>query len=137
MAEQKFFIGVHGVIASRGRMLVLRRAARMSYQPDAWDLPGGHLSLGEDVQECLAREIKEETGLEMVIDRLLCVHKTPAEPYLQAIYACRLALYQRVMLRPEEHEESRWVTLEELAALDLIPYLAGILRRRILDYVRA
>ncbi len=137
MAEEKFFIGVHGVIASRGRMLVLRRAARMSYQPGAWDLPGGHLALGEDVEECLAREIKEETGLEVAIDRLLCVHKTPAQPYVQAIYVCRLAVYQRAVLRPEEHEESRWVTLEELAALDLIPYLAGILRRRILDYVRA
>ncbi|MGH7864091.1 MAG: NUDIX domain-containing protein [Candidatus Binataceae bacterium] len=137
MAEQQFFVGMHSAIVSRGRMLVLRRAASLSYQPGAWDLPGGHLALGEDLEQCLAREIKEETGLDIAVDRLLCVHKTPAEPYLQAIYACHVAVYQRVALRPAEHEESRWVTLDELASLDLIPYLAGILRRRILDYVRA
>ncbi|MGH7948869.1 MAG: NUDIX domain-containing protein [Candidatus Binataceae bacterium] len=136
MTEQKFFVGVHGVIASRGRMLVLRRAAPMTYKPGAWDLPGGHLALGEDVEECLAREIKEETSLDVSVERLLCVHKTPSEPYVQAIYACRLSVYQRVILRPDEHEESRWVTLEELGAFELIPYLSTILQRRILDYVR-
>lgn len=31
-----------------------------------WELPGGGLSFGEKPQECLVREIKEETGLELV-----------------------------------------------------------------------
>ena len=41
MAEVRFYVGVHGVIANRGRMLVLRRAPTMRYAPGAWDLPGG------------------------------------------------------------------------------------------------
>ena len=114
---------------------MLKRAGRMSYQPGSWDLPGGHLALGEDFKDCLLREVKEETGLEIAIERLLGVNKTPSEPYLQAFYACRSMVYRKVTLRPDEHAESRWVTLEEMATMELIPYLKTILHRGLLDYV--
>jgi uncharacterized membrane protein len=41
-----------------------------------------------------------------------------------------------VQLRPNEHVEHRWVTLDELASLELIPYLAAILQRGMLSYVK-
>ena len=135
MVEAKFFVGVHGVISNRGRILVLRRAARMPYQPGAWDLPGGHLALAEDLEQCLLREVKEETGLEIAIERLLGVNKMPSEPYIQAFYACRSLVYRKITLRPYEHAESRWVTPEEMAAMELIPYLKTILDRGLLDYI--
>ena len=136
MAEQQFYVGVHGVIANRGRILVLRRAKRMPYKPDSWDLPGGHLAAGESFEECLLREIKEETGLDASIDRLLGLNPMVKEPYVQALYACRLIIYQTVQLRPDEHSEHRWATLDELKAMDLIPYLARFLERGLLAYVK-
>ena len=37
---------------------------------------------------------------------------------------------------PEEHDEGRWVTLDELSRMsDVIPYLEGMLRRGMLDYL--
>ena len=57
-------------------------------------------------------------------------------PYLQAFYACRLTVFQNVKLRPDEHVEHRWVTLDELASLEVIPYLASILNRGMLSYVK-
>jgi 8-oxo-dGTP diphosphatase len=137
MAEERFYVGVHGVIANRGRVLVLRRAPAMSYRPGAWDLPGGHLGLGETFEECLLREIREETGLEAAIERLIGLHVMPGEPYLQALYACRLATYRNLRLRPDEHVESRWVTPEELAVMDgLIPYLSSVIERGMLAYLK-
>ncbi len=133
MAEDQFWIGVHGVIANEAKLLVLRRAPSMSYQPGSWDLPGGHLAIGELTEECLAREIEEETGLTVNIDRLLGVHNSVG-PYVQIIYACSLAHPPReVKLRPWEHVESRWVMPAELDRLELIPYLEGIRRRGMLD----
>jgi 8-oxo-dGTP diphosphatase len=136
MAEAQFFVGIHGVIANRGRILVLRRAPGMPYRPGSWDLPGGHLAIGESFEGCLLREIKEETSLEVAIERLLGLHRAVSEPYLQALYACRLSVYQKVQLSPQEHIESRWATLAELEAMELIPYLEGILRGGMLSYVK-
>ncbi|HVN64462.1 MAG TPA: NUDIX hydrolase [Candidatus Binataceae bacterium] len=136
MAEQQFYVGVHGVIANRGRILVLRRAERMPYRPGSWDLPGGHLAAGESFEQCLVREVKEETALDVSIDRLLGLNAMPVEPYLQALYECRLTVYQTVRLRADEHAEHSWVTPEELRNMNLIPYLEAFLKRGLLAFVR-
>jgi 8-oxo-dGTP pyrophosphatase MutT (NUDIX family) len=135
MAEDRFWVGVHGVIAQGGKLLVLKRAPSMPYMPGAWDLPGGHLVIGESFEECLAREIEEETGLTIATPRLLGIHNS-AGPYLQAIFACAIAGDAHdIRLRPHEHIEARWVAPSELAQLELISYLEGILRRGMLDFV--
>jgi 8-oxo-dGTP diphosphatase len=138
MAEDQFWVGVHGVIARGGRLLVLKRAPTMKYKPGSWDLPGGHLKVGESFEECLAREIEEETGLTIAPPRLLGIHNSIG-PYLQAIFACEVAGevgdLQRLRLRPFEHAEARWVSPAELDLLELIPYLEGIARRGMLEFV--
>ena len=138
MAESQFWIGVHGIIADRGRLVVLRRAGRMPYRPGHWDLPGGHLALGESIEECLAREVGEETGLVIEIERALGLYKEPPAPYVQALFACRPADARReLILMPDEHDEGRWVTLDELVRMhNVIPYLEGMLRRGMLDYLK-
>jgi 8-oxo-dGTP diphosphatase len=135
MAEAQFWIGIHGAIINRERMLILRRAPEMAYHPGSWDLPGGHLALHEDIHECLLREIEEETGLSVEIGPMIGLNKMPASPYVQMIYACGLTGERReIRLRPGEHDAARWVTLTELRALpSLIPYLEMILRRGLLD----
>jgi 8-oxo-dGTP diphosphatase len=135
MAEQQFYVGIHGVIANRGRILVLMRAPGMPYRPGSWDLPGGHLAFGESFEDCLIREVREETALDISIERMLGLHSMISEPYLQALYACRLKVFQSLQLRPEEHVEHRWVTPAEMERLELIPYLAAILKRGMLNYV--
>jgi 8-oxo-dGTP diphosphatase len=135
MAEDRFWVGVHGVIADAGKILVLRRAPSMSYQPGAWDLPGGHLAIGESFEECVAREIAEETGLTVALEGLLGIHNSVGA-YVQAIYRCRLAGPPHdIRLRPYEHIEARWIAPTKLGELELIPYLDGILRRGMLDFV--
>jgi uncharacterized membrane protein len=59
-----------------------------------------------------------------------------SEPYLQALYSCRLTVFKNVQLRPDEHVEHRWATPAELASLELIPYLAAILKRGMLSHVK-
>ena len=108
----------------------------MGYKPGTWDLPGGHLAIGESFEECLAREVEEETGLAISAPRLLGIHNSVG-PYVQAIFACAIAIdAPEIRLRPHEHIESRWVAPTALSQLELIPYLEGILRRGMLDFVK-
>jgi ADP-ribose pyrophosphatase YjhB (NUDIX family) len=44
-----------------------------------WALPGGGLDLGESYAECCVREVREETGLEVEILRLVGIYSNPTE----------------------------------------------------------
>ena len=56
-------VGIVGVVIEAGRALLIRR----SNEPlrGQWSIPGGYLELGESLKEGVARELLEETGLEV------------------------------------------------------------------------
>jgi 8-oxo-dGTP diphosphatase len=59
-------IVVGGLIAdSRGRILLLKRSPD-EFMPGAWEIPSGGVEAGEELEAALRREIREETGLELV-----------------------------------------------------------------------
>ena len=60
---------VGAVAVDSDRLLLIRRAT----QPEAgrWSLPGGRVEHGETMVEAVVREVREETGLEVLCDRLI------------------------------------------------------------------
>jgi 8-oxo-dGTP diphosphatase len=56
-------VGVGGVVIENGRALLIRRASEPLR--GQWSIPGGTLELGESLQEGVARELLEETGLQV------------------------------------------------------------------------
>ena len=59
------YVGVGAVIVDEGRVLLVKR----KYEPLAgqWSLPGGAVEVGETLEESIAREMLEETGLEITV----------------------------------------------------------------------
>jgi len=51
------------VFDSEKRLLVTRRRETLKIFPSAWVLPGGHIELGESLEDGVIREIQEETGI--------------------------------------------------------------------------
>jgi 8-oxo-dGTP diphosphatase len=56
-------VGVGGVVIENGRALLIRRASEPLR--GEWSIPGGMLELGETLEEGVARELLEETGLQV------------------------------------------------------------------------
>ena len=58
-------VGVGGVVIEDERVLLIRRGTEPL--KGQWSIPGGTLELGETLVEGAARELKEETGLEVSV----------------------------------------------------------------------
>lgn len=62
-------VGIGGVVIESGRTLLIRRG----HEPllGEWSIPGGSLELGETLEEGVARELLEETGLQVRVVELI------------------------------------------------------------------
>lgn len=62
-------IGVGGVVIAEGRALLIRRGSEPL--KGQWSIPGGMLETGETIAEGVARELCEETGVEVRVLELI------------------------------------------------------------------
>ena len=58
-------VGIGGVVIENGRALLIKRGSEPLL--GQWSIPGGTLELGESLQQGVARELLEETGLKVKV----------------------------------------------------------------------
>lgn len=52
------------IMSKDDKLLLTKRQQRMIF-PNAWVLPGGHIEPGETFEECVVREVWEESGIKV------------------------------------------------------------------------
>ena len=72
MTEQKRPLACVGVVCRRGDDVLLIKRGREPLK-GKWSIPGGKIDLGEAVRDAALRELREETGVEGRITRLIDV----------------------------------------------------------------
>jgi len=93
------------------RVLLFQRDDRPDIPfPNQWDVPGGHVEIGETPEECIVREMKEEMGLDLDGFRLFCVRNF--KDRIEYTYWKRAALnIDEITLT--EGQRLQWFTREE------------------------
>ena len=80
-----FRIGVNALIFDDGRVLLAHRR-----DIDWWNLPGGGMEISETVAEAVCREVREETGLEVQVERLVGVYSKPQKQEVVLTFRCKV-----------------------------------------------
>ena len=120
-SPQVRLVVVAAVIESHGRILACQRRKNDAFGLK-WEFPGGKVQPGEQPAQALARELKEELGVEAAIgEEVYRTRHRCAEMAreLELIFFTTQA--NETDMRNLAFEEMRWVRPEDLADLDFLP----------------
>jgi ADP-ribose pyrophosphatase YjhB (NUDIX family) len=126
-------VGVGAVIVNNDRVLVVRRATEPL--KGQWSIPGGMLELGEKLRDGLAREVLEETGLEVEVGDVLDVFDSifpDAEGRTQYHYVLidyRCSVRGGEAVAGSDVSEVRWVGEDEFNGLGMKEVTVGVIRK--------
>ena len=116
-------VGVGAVIIHNGKILLVKRGSEPGR--NKWSIPGGLVELGETIIETTVREVKEETGLDIEVQRLVDVVDNMETDEggrfrYHFIIIDFLAALKRGNLKAESDViEAQWVRLAEVEEYDL------------------
>ena len=104
----KHSVSVAGIVVREDdRVLVIKRDDNGN-----WEAPGGILELDESFESGVQREVLEETGLAVAVERLTGVYKNLTHGIVALVYRCRPVGGEPHAT--EEAREIRWMTKEEV-----------------------
>lgn len=124
-------VGVGTIVLKDGRVLLVQRGAQPAY--GKWSVPGGMLDLGESLHDAAAREVKEETGLDVEVGPLVdIVERVILDDDGRVQYHFIIVDFVAKWLSGEPVAASdaldvRWVDLHELEGLDTTEGLVPVI----------
>ena len=118
MNERKHIEVVAAIIVRDGRIFATQRG--YGEWKDWWEFPGGKIEPGESTEDALKREIREELATEIEVDELLTTveYDYPKFHLTMHCYLCTIISGDLSLL---EHEDARWLALDELDCVKWLP----------------
>lgn len=108
---------VAAIIVHDGKILATQRG--YGDYAGGWEFPGGKIEPGEQPEEALRREIREELDAEVEVGRHLVtvLYEYPEFFLRMQCFVCALAGSMKLL----EHSAARWLTRETLESVDWLP----------------
>lgn len=111
-----FHVAVYGFILNPENKLLIVRRAQHDSMPGYWELPGGSLGVDESILQGVTREVLEEVGVEVNVEKpLTVINATPDEkekPNIRAIFVCSLVNKDAKVVLSKDHDLFDWVAVD-------------------------
>lgn len=127
------FVGVGALVWRDDHVLLIRR--RNPPRAGQWSLPGGGQELGETIGEAAAREVAEETGLQIVVEEVVEVidlierdHDDRVQ-YHYVLIDVNAAWTGGDPAAGDDAIDTAWSTLDELETFDLWSETERVIRK--------
>lgn len=126
--QKSFLVSLKALIIEKKRLLVLKNAVGVFNKKSQWELPGGILEVDEKIKEGLIREVKEETGLIIMVGDLSAIYDHWKKGFkfkdgrildiriIEIAFSCQKVGGELEL--SDEHLRFKWATVEELKKLD-------------------
>lgn len=120
------FICLGVVVNSQNEVLLIKRKkveTGRSGEKLTWAFPGGKILKGESREECVVREVLDETGYKVRPIKQINLKSHPSFPVIIAYFLCELESDRPLQppTQPWEIEEIRWVKPSEIKSLITTP----------------
>lgn len=120
------YVAIKGIVMHDGKALIVCRNNPITKDASPWwEFPGGTLEYGEEPEQTLVREFREETGLEVTPERLLYVSSVLVQEKYEIViitYFCGCEDVSEARLS-KEHSAFLWAdprTLRDYLAQDIL-----------------
>jgi len=118
-----FLIVCAGLVFRDDGALLIARRPPGGFMPGYWEFPGGKLEAGETPEACLAREIREELGVEVAIGRIFhaMIHAYPDRRVLLLFYRCAIDADARPLDAASGGLDHAWAMPSDLSSYRMLP----------------
>lgn len=118
MTTKQFALSVRIILFDQhGHILVLKRSKHSKTNPDKWELPGGKINQSEPFDAALRREVKEETGFEVVIHTAAGTAMQETDDWRIVHLMMIGSIISGGLAISSEHDEYRWASPPEIGEL--------------------
>jgi len=127
----EYFVACVGVVKEDNKVFLVREGKRVA--EGTWALPGGSLEENEKLEECIKREIKEETGLDTQTNNLIGTYVMEGDAVNEEVFvfAFECVSEDTELTKREEDsvQEADFFKIQELEKLNLrFPQLKEIVK---------
>jgi 8-oxo-dGTP diphosphatase len=113
-------IKVTAAILVKDNKIIIAKRGPDDQLANKWEFPGGKIEINETPEQCLKREMKEEFDIHVSVGEYLGSSIYHYDHMSIELLAYR-AYWEKGEINLKDHDEFRWISLEQLAEFDFAP----------------